>query len=155
VVLPNSVGGSADSFRRFPLSSGFGDPASGLSYLIIDAAGGTVLTNTAASNNGSAATGSTGVLTTADPAVNQHGLPLNFGRGRGNWREEDIHRIRVEVRPQVIGAANGTAGSTTGHVAVFVTRVSGNLFFTFINQTNVGLERLWIAIHFMPSLVYS
>jgi hypothetical protein len=154
VVLPNSVSGSADSFRRFPLSSGFGDPASGLSYLIIDAAGGTVLTNTVA-NSGSAGAGNTGILTTADPATNQHGLPLNFGRGRGNWREEDIHRIRVEVRPQVIGAANGSAASPSGQVAVFVTRVSGNLFFTFINQSNLGLERLWIAIHFMPSLVYN
>jgi hypothetical protein len=47
----------------------------------------------------------TGTLTTAIPLANEHGLPVNFGRGRNKWRPGDEDYINVWFRlPQVCQA---------------------------------------------------
>lgn len=40
----------------------------------------------------------TGALVTAAPAANQHGIPANFGPGRGNWTQNDLERLRVHIQ---------------------------------------------------------
>jgi len=64
----------------------------------------------------------TGGLTTQDPATavngvgadisgNVHGLPANFGPGRGRWRVGDIERVSVELYSYT-DAAQGARGET-------------------------------------------
>ena len=52
--------------------------------------------------NGSAI--DTGLLVSAAAAANQHGLPVNFGPGRGNWTENDVARLQVDVKARTITA---------------------------------------------------
>lgn len=50
----------------------------------------------------SSANADTGRLVTAAPtlASGTHGLPVNFGKGRGNWTIEDARYFRFEVESQ-------------------------------------------------------
>lgn len=57
-------------------------------------------------DDGSAA--DSGVLVSTAPAANQHGLPANFGPGRGNWLATDVFRTIVEF----ISAGNTVALAT-------------------------------------------
>src|SRR3990172_2980535 len=53
-----------------------------------------------------------GVLTTAIPLAGEHGLPVNYGRGRNRWRPGDEDFINVWFRlPQVcqLGVTSGGA----------------------------------------------
>lgn len=53
-----------------------------------------------------AGTDDQGTLTTAIPLVGEHGLPVNFGRGRNKWRPGDEDYINVWFRmPQVCQTA--------------------------------------------------
>lgn len=40
----------------------------------------------------------TGVLTTAAAAVNENGIPSNFGLGRGNWTANAVSQVVVTVQ---------------------------------------------------------
>lgn len=63
----------------------------------------------------------TGELVSAVPGANQHGLPANFGPGRGKWTERDLNRIRVWARPSYTKAVNNdTAGMMTETGAILV-----------------------------------
>jgi hypothetical protein len=44
-----------------------------------------------------AANADVGALTTAAPGADQHGIPANFGKGRGNWLATDRDRVRAHV----------------------------------------------------------
>lgn len=61
----------------------------------------------------------TGQLTTAVAGVNQHGLPANFGPGRGKWGGVNVtglNRIRVSaVAILDVGVAADGAGSVQSH----------------------------------------
>lgn len=48
-----------------------------------------------------AAAADCGQLVTAAPAANQHGLPANFGPGRGNWSGPTGQLGRLRVTPEV------------------------------------------------------
>jgi hypothetical protein len=51
----------------------------------------------------------TGFLVTAIPGVGEHGLPVNFGRGRNKWRPGDEDYINVWFRlPGACQAVTGT-----------------------------------------------
>ena len=54
----------------------------------------------------------TGVLVSAAPAANQHGLPANFGPGRDNWLFPDLYRLQFAIdrcRVTTWAAAGGIA----------------------------------------------
>lgn len=66
-----------------------------------------------------------GRFTSAEPAANEHGLPANFGPGRGNWLEGDAERILVDLRfPH--DQAQGGAGETP-LIDVTVTVANGDV----------------------------
>jgi hypothetical protein len=44
-----------------------------------------------------------GILVTARSVVDKHGLPINFGPGRGNWLARDFRFMKFEVESQVWG----------------------------------------------------
>lgn len=46
----------------------------------------------------SIANADTGGLATSAPGANEHGIPANFGPGRGNWTQDDVERLRVTVQ---------------------------------------------------------
>lgn len=61
-----------------------------------------------------AASADAGQLVTAAPLANQHGLPANFGPGRGNWTSPTGRLPRLRVTPEVevtTGQAPGGTGS--------------------------------------------
>jgi len=53
----------------------------------------------------------TGQLVSDEAAANQHGLPANFGPGRGNWILDDIRKVVVSFQ-FLSDAAQGGAGET-------------------------------------------
>jgi len=56
----------------------------------------------------------TGGLTTAAPGANQHGLPVNFGPGRGRWGVDPtgFNRLRASVSSVLnVGVVADSAGS--------------------------------------------
>lgn len=57
--------------------------------------------------------GDTGEIVTAAPAADQHGLPTNFGPGRGNWASPTggVGRFRVLVEEQVTAPADEVDGT--------------------------------------------
>ena len=62
-----------------------------------------------------AAAADSGVFTTADPtATNFHGLPRNFGPGRGRWTPTDLMRLSIDI----YDPADGAAPSPSIHVAL-------------------------------------
>ena len=71
--------------------------------------------------------GSTGVLVTAAAAANQHGLPANFGAGRGQWAAGDLARLRIEIM------YNDTA--TRDFVATLIQATDSNAMGTEVDIT--------------------
>lgn len=65
----------------------------------------------------------TGLFVTAEPGADQHGLPANFGPGRGNWSEGDVARLNVQV-PDPANAAVGAA--TTLYAVTWQARLVGD-----------------------------
>jgi hypothetical protein len=56
----------------------------------------------------------TGRLVSAAPGQDEHGLPTNFGPGRGKWTQADFERIRIVALPTLNVAAPATGvGSVT------------------------------------------
>jgi len=58
-----------------------------------------------------------GELVTSAPAANEHGLPTNFGPGRGNWNEfladsgpYSLPRVRVGYQPKITAPQQGFGG---------------------------------------------
>jgi len=100
-------------------------------------------------DNGSAA--DTGVLVTAAPAANQHGLPANFGLGRGNWAAADLTGIHVEF----LAAVNTVAGVTNvgGPLVRARTPVAvGNFSVAVKNMSEVALESCTLLVQVEHSI---
>jgi hypothetical protein len=79
--------------------------------------------------------GDTGVLVTAAPAANQHGIPINFGPGRGRWTTDDVsHRLWVvyyEINtPAGDVPANVQGTDTAGGIFPQVDVLQPNFFVT-------------------------
>jgi len=73
----------------------------------------------------------TGALVTDEAAANQHGLPANFGPGRGHWTEADVARLNVQV-PDPANVAVGAA--TTLYAVTWQARLVGNDVEVFIHN---------------------
>ena len=65
----------------------------------------------------------TGSLSSADPKLNQHGIPVNFGPGRGNWTQADIQRLRAQV---IRSRYDGGAITATGTAQVTQVTLNGS-----------------------------
>lgn len=69
-----------------------------------------------------AANADVGALVTGVPSFNEHGIPSNFGPGRGNWVAADLERVRAHVllyepdagNPAFIGMAQVSSLSIGG-----------------------------------------
>lgn len=91
----------------------------------------------------------TGVLVSAVPAANQHGIPTNFGPGRGNWFLPDLPRLTVEiwyVRLTTFGANFGWPE------VVAIDLLGGNITIVVKNQANQSLSTLGLRLHYNHSL---
>jgi hypothetical protein len=80
-----------------------------LQHLLLRATGASLL---GANQGGGFALGAidSGRVTTGVAAANELGLPVNFGRGRGLWREADIGAIGVSEHSADVAAAGTTHG---------------------------------------------
>lgn len=67
-----------------------------LQHLLLTATGASLLGANAGGGFALAAVDS-GRLTTGVAAANELGLPTNYGRGRGQWREADIAEFQIDV----------------------------------------------------------
>lgn len=63
--------------------------------LRITGGAGTVLAVFIAAGDGSS--GDRGTLVSGAPGANEHGIPANFGPGRGSWTQEDVERFRASI----------------------------------------------------------
>jgi hypothetical protein len=98
--------------------------------------------------DGSAA--DTGVLTTAAAAADQHGLPSNFGPGRGNWTLQDIARLSVDVR--TTEAAPAASQPTVAVLSLTVS--SGDLVIVCKNQSTGAPEAITVKLRYDHSMVF-
>lgn len=107
------------------------DRRSRLNHLRITAAGGALLTDFVATP-AAAANADTGVFVTAAAAANQHGLPANFGPGRGKWRADDFSQLAV----QIISAEQGGDGrvSTSALSIQYAFVAGGDISITIHNS---------------------
>lgn len=80
----------------------------------------------------------TGRLVTAAAGANEHGLPSNFGRGRGHWRDGDEERVRVLIMPQD-DAKTGVA-STAGDISPFVYPVAHSVRAVFDGNGDISID---------------
>lgn len=89
------------------------------------------LTGNAGDPDITAVAGDTGVFTTANPAgTSFHGLPTNFGRGRGAWVAADITYFEFSVDPMAFVQDSGCAFPYyCGYVFA-----NGNFYFYFHNK---------------------
>ena len=94
----------------------------------------------------------TGVLATGVPAANQHGLPANFGLGRGRWSGLEVATsLRVEILVAVNTVAAGT--NTGGPVVRTKTPIVGGNFTVAIkNMSEVVLASGVILVQFEHSI---
>lgn len=68
-----------------------------------------------------AANGDCGSLMTRDPQADEHGIPVNFGPGRGNWTEDDLLRVipRIVYWTDNGGDPTDSGGLSVARVDVF------------------------------------
>lgn len=93
--------------------------------------------------DGSAA--DTGILDTDAPGANIHGIPSNFGPGRGNWTDEDVARTRVSFLPTDTIAATGAG--TKGVLQLTQLSTAGRLQLIFKNLGR-AITELMVHIHY-------
>lgn len=89
--------------------------------------------------DGSAA--DTGVLVSGVPGSADHGIPANFGPGRGNWTVADFARLRVLVQPRLAAIPADVVPPV-----VMPILVGGNIFIIVKNmsaQTALTLD-IWL-----------
>jgi len=58
----------------------------------------------------------TGAIVTGVPTATQHGIPTNFGPGRGNWTQDDLLRTRVYIQ-RVLSSPSVALGPGTVSIA--------------------------------------
>lgn len=82
---------------------------------------------------GDGSTGDRGTLVTGAPGANEHGIPANFGPGRGNWTSTELARLRVLISFYQTGSlANASIGQATaqpptlagGDISVIIRNIS-------------------------------
>jgi hypothetical protein len=116
--------------------------------LVVAIAGAALAAYADATVDGSAA--DTGILVTAAPAANEHGLPANFGPGRGNWQIQDAHRISTDVLET--GMAAPVAG---GQVVELDIQISGgDMRLAYKNLSTIALTGFAVRIRFDNAIAY-
>lgn len=106
------------------------DRSSRLNQIAIIAAGGDLLVDFVATP-AAIANADTGAFVTAAAAANQHGLPANFGPGRGNWIADDVARVTVEVWS---GEQGGDGRVSVSALSIVLAVATGNLTITIHNS---------------------
>lgn len=105
-------------------------------------------------DDGSAA--DTGVFVAAAAAANQHGLPVNFGPGRGNWGDGNPANDRARLRAFIDSAINTVAAVTNAggpHVRVNGDTIAGGLTSIVIkNMSEVALASAVIDLQVQHSI---
>lgn len=148
--------------------SGYAVPASLVDQLAFDRASGSTYTpasiNTLLLDGGAAlgavvaggfneANADCGLLVSAAPVADTHGLPANFGPGRGNWTLADANRVRVSFREQSTVVAGppvlGPGSVVTADVGVVA---GGNISISIRNQNAVALDNVTIIVEYLHSI---
>lgn len=94
-----------------------------------------------------------GVLTTASPTGNRHGIPSNFGPGRGNWTFADLYRLRMSIEA-VQFAAYASDGGMPFATAIQLSGASpSDVLIFFKNQSAQNIEFLRILLKYDHSIV--
>ncbi|HMO94949.1 MAG TPA: hypothetical protein PKD27_02445, partial [Tepidiformaceae bacterium] len=121
------------------------------SLVLSGATDGTPVLAALANNTDDGSAADTGVLTTAAPAANQHGLPRNFGVGRGNW---NVLLMAAVVRVEFLAAINTVAAVTNTGGPVVRTKVPlvGNFTVAIKNMSEVALASGVILVQFEHSI---
>lgn len=96
----------------------------------------------------------TGVLVSAAPAANQHGLPINFGPGRDNWVTSTVERLASSLRavlPSLFAAGAGAASiiSVTGGLGPNARDIA----IVVKNQAAVDLTTLQIRLRYDHTVI--
>ena len=91
-----------------------------------------------------------GLIVSGAPAANQHGLPTNFGPGRGNWVANDLGSLKVEFR----GAINtvGAVTNTGGPVLRGATLAGADAVISIKNMSEVVLASATIRVQMEHSI---
>lgn len=98
-------------------------------------------------------TGDAGVLTTAVPTGNRHGIPTNFGPGRGAWLGEDLYRLRVSVeRVQLAAYAAGDGHPFVVGIQLVGAAPSDVLIF-FKNDSVADVSNMQICLKYDHTIV--
>lgn len=104
----------------------------------------------------SAALSDAGAFVTSAPGADQHGLPANFGPGRGKWGAGDASRIRVHIDPVYDAPAAGETTDPTdavGHLTdVSVTIAFGDILILVRNMNKTELFAAQIVIEYTHSI---
>lgn len=97
------------------------------------------------------ANGDTGSLVTAAPGVNQHGIPANFGPGRGNWTQNDLERLRVHIQAGFYSTAAIT--NVGGPLVASRVLAAGDITILVRNMSQIVLVGLVIDLEWRHSVV--
>lgn len=104
-------------------------------------------------NTGSATC--TGVLVSAAPGANQHGIPANFGPGRGLWTPGRLSRLRYHV---ICTGTRSFEAAAPLHSwpqvqVVLLTQAGGNITMVFKNFGALQATTINIWLQYLHSVV--
>jgi hypothetical protein len=91
-----------------------------------------------------------GALVSAAAIANEHGLPANFGPGRGNWTQLDLINLNVESREEINTVAAIT--NTGGPVVRAITLAGSNVGISIKNMSEVVLASQTLRIRLDHSI---
>jgi len=100
-----------------------------------------------ATKDGSAA--DTGVLVTAAAAANQHGIPINFGAGRGNWNDNELSRLRVIIDMADLSVPAVDVGGVSVIIQAFG---AGNIAIVLKNVSSTDIDNMRIRLEYRHSV---
>jgi len=103
-------------------------------------------------NAANIAAADTGQLTTAIPGPNQTGIPIWFGRGRGNWRPADANMI-IDSFQVLLTGAPPTGFVVPATVLPTPVVVNGDLILTHQNVVNGGVQLLRVILQYVNTMV--
>jgi hypothetical protein len=96
----------------------------------------------------------TGLLVTAPPGADEHGLPANFGPGRGKWTARDVNRVRVSFAQDRSVSEDPSADEMLGAcwASVALTDDGTNIVITVRNRMLAELEKTKIVVEYVHSI---
>ncbi len=96
----------------------------------------------------------TGMLSTADVVgggeANKHGIPANWGAGRGNWDADSVARINVQIRAHSTNRAG--VGDVGGSQVASIALVGSDVEIAIRNTSLEEVEDLTVLLEYRHSM---